>query len=475
LIQGFTQEENLLIAALNGKKGGVKANPWQGDTGLSREIQFRKDVSLLDTNAKFSEQLLQLQQDEQEAHNIDMRMRFTLDAFAQLARYLSGIPGRKNVVWLSGSFPIGISPNPELSEQAGVSRNYASDVKKTTNLLAEAHVAVYPVSVKGANTQPMFSAANNGEYRPQQVAGSLAPIGPGGVNPALANRATSLAMPSRMEDETRQFRNAEASEVSTMDQVAADTGGKAFYGTNGILDAIEAAADQGSHYYSLSYIPSNRKYDGGFRKIRVSLDQKGYHLAYRQGYYAVDPNAPLKDMNDPARRIGLAAMQQGSPQSHQIVFAVRVIPLGKPRKVDAATATPVKKKNAPAGPVEMQHYGIDYAVDPAHLLFTPNAAGLYHGVMDFMVTAFNDDGRLVASLASTAASDLKPANYKDVMMGGFRLHQELDVPVDAASLRLGVEDGTSNRIGTLEIPLPVPVPPEMPRAEVRTLPEIEPD
>lgn len=264
-----------------------------------------------------------------------------------------------------------------------------------------------------------------------------------------------------------------------MDEVAADTGGKAFHSTNGIEEAIQTASDQGSNYYTLSYTPTNRKYDGGLRKIRVALQQKGYHLAYRQGYYAVDPNAPLKDTNDPKRRIGVAAMQQGSPQSHQIVFAVRVVPIGKPKKVAGAAsgipANPPRKKNAPSGPVEMQHYGIDYAVDPAHLLFTPTTAGLYHGVVDFMVTAFNDDGRLVASMASMAASDLRPANYKSVMAGGFRIHQELDVPVEAVALRLGVEDGTSNHIGTLEIPLPVPVPPEQPRAEVRSLPEIEPD
>lgn len=480
LIQGFTPEENLLLAAVNGKKGGVKSNPWQNDAGLEREIQFRKDLSLLDTNAQFTEQLLQQQQDEQMAHNADMRMRFTLDAFAQLSRYLSGIPGRKNVIWLSGSFPINIFPNPGLIEQTGVMRNYTADIKKATNLLAEAHIAVYPVSLKGANTQPMFSASNNGEYRPPQVAGSLAPSGPGGAgNPAVVNRASSLAMPSRMEDETQQFRETDSSEEASMEQVAGDTGGKAFHSANGIGDAIAAAADQGAHYYSLSYSSSNHKYDGGFRKIKVALEQKGYHVAYRQGYYAVDPNAPLKETKDPARRIGIAAMQQGSPESHQIIFAVRVLPIGKAKKVDAAiggmAAAPPKKKNGPAGLVEMQHYGIDYAVDPADLLFTQTSAGLYHGVVDFMVTAFNDDGRLVASMASMAASDLRPGNYKSVMAGGFRLHQELDVPVEAVALRLGVEDGTSNHLGTLEIPLPVPVPPEQPRAAVRSLPEIEPD
>lgn len=92
-----------------------------------------------------------------------------------------------------------------------------------------------------------------------------------------------------------------------------------------------------------------------------------------------------------------------------------------------------------------------------------------------MVTAFNDDGRMVASLVSTATSDLKPANYKDVMTGGFRLHQELDVPTEAVSLRLGVEDATTSHVGTMEIALPVPVPPELPKVATRSLPPIEPD
>ena len=34
----------------------------------------------------------------------------------QLARYLSGIPGRKNLIWFSGSFPINILPDGDLAE-----------------------------------------------------------------------------------------------------------------------------------------------------------------------------------------------------------------------------------------------------------------------------------------------------------------------------------------------------------------------
>jgi VWFA-related protein len=477
LIQGFTHDENLLISSAKGKKGAVKAPPWQSDSGMERSVQLARDLALV-TGDTQSLQRAQNGLDEIKAQDVDVRMHFTLDAFAQLARYLSGVPGRKNLVWLSGSFPLSIFPNPEVTDYQPVTRSYGNEIRKVTNLLAEAHVAVYPVSVKGVETQTMFAASNNGTYDPiPQQAGALGPSTPGATF-GLANTSANIPLDTRMQQETRAFRETVASEQGTMEQVAADTGGKAFYNSNSIGDAIETAIDQGSHYYMLSYSPSNKKYDGRFRKIKISLDQKGYHLAYRQGYYADDPSAPVKDTRGPAQDIGVAAMQHGSPQSHQIIFATRVVPIGKPKKADASqagVAAAQKKNGGSAGPVEMQHYGIDYAIDPAHLLFNPTSAGLYHGVLNFMVTGFDDDEHLVARMVSTATSDLRPANYKDVMTGGFRMHQELDVPVSAVALRLGVEDGLTSHMGTLEIQLPVPIPPDVPRVTARSLPEVEPD
>src|SRR5262249_28998775 len=102
LIQGFTRDENVLVAAVNGKKGGVKAPPWQSDAGLQRSVQMAKDVALVagDPASMLNLQRTQNALDEQNANDIDVRMRTTLDSFMQLARYLSGVPGRKNLVWL---------------------------------------------------------------------------------------------------------------------------------------------------------------------------------------------------------------------------------------------------------------------------------------------------------------------------------------------------------------------------------------
>ena len=48
---------------------------------------------------------------EHQSFQLQLRARYTLDAMNQLARYLCGIPGRKNLIWFSGSFPINIFPD----------------------------------------------------------------------------------------------------------------------------------------------------------------------------------------------------------------------------------------------------------------------------------------------------------------------------------------------------------------------------
>jgi hypothetical protein len=352
-------------------------------------------------------------------------------------------------------------------------------LKKAANLLAEAHVAVYPVAVKGLATDPLFSAASNDLLAPLSMQGSTpASQGTGGGGPRgrVANTAVPIAM---MQNQAEQFASAQAGDRATMNQLAAQTGGQAFYNTNSIAKAINTAAEEGSNYYALSYTPLNKKTDGAFRKVKVSLAGKKYRLAYRSGYYAVDPRALAKPSKDLTSSLARSAMQQGSPQSRQVVFGARVVPLGKPRMMKDAPGRgkPSKRKRKDMDlPVEVQRYSIDYAVIPADLRFAPTLGGTYRDVLNFMITAFDDDGNLVASQVSQMIADLKPETVQDVLVGGLRLHQEIDVPITSIAMRLGVEDTANSHLGTLEISLPVKPPPDAPTAEARkSLPPIEPD
>jgi VWFA-related protein len=473
MFQGFTQDEKTLLAAV-AKKGSMRHRQLLADDA-SPTLDAGRETARLFPNIDFLERSLQMQQAELRMAQADQRMYVTMDAFAQLARYLAGIPGRKNIVWLSGSFQLGLAPDPNGEAPYIQGTNYSERVKQTAALMAEAHVAVYPVDVKGLATNPIFTAATNDVLSPISAQGGI-PTGPGTLIPrgTVRNAQTAVAT-GVLQDQMDQFGSIEAGEHATMDKLAADTGGEAFYNTNGIGRAIARATEHGSNYYALSYTPANRKFDGKFRKIKVSIPGK-YHLAYRRGYYAADPNAAAKPSKDLMSSLARAAMQHGSPQSRQIIFGAKVVPVGKPRIIkDDLPTQPARKKKKESAPVEMQRYAIEYAVTPTDLRFNQSAEGTYQGVFNFMITSFDDNGRPGASQISQAVPDLKTAGMRDVMLGGVRLHQEVDVPVNSTVMRLGVEDMANSHVGTIEIPLPVKAPPDAPVATHRTMPAIEPD
>ena len=479
MIQGFTKDDNVLLAAARRKASFRHKSLLAPDSAMT-SIEAGKATAQSRPDLEFFVQSITLHESEARTLDADRRMYVTADAFAQLARYLSGIPGRKNVVWLSGSFTLGLSPAsgvPDREQNAFIQvRSFSENLKRVADLLAEAHVALYPVDVKGLTIDQLFTATTNENL--SQGSTVPGPVRRGGSSPGgnVANTAVPIAMMQGHADESSLTR---AREHATMDKLAAETGGHAFYNTNGIAKAINIATEEGANYYALSYTPSNKNHDGAFRRVKVSLAGGKYRLAYRSGYYAVDPHTVAKPANDLSSGLALAAMQQGAPQSRQIVFGTRVIPLGKPRMVKDAPSTNAKpgknKRKGEAAPIEMQLYSVDYAVTPTDLRFNPTPDGTYHDVVNFMITAFNEDGKLTASQISQMAADIKPEVFQDILLGGVRVHQEIDVPAKSAVMRLGVEDEANSHIGTIEIPLPVKAPPDAPQVVRRSMPPVERD
>jgi VWFA-related protein len=473
LIQGFTADENVLLSAVNSKRGAPQSGRWQqAEAGPGNAVntvrEFAQGGEMSGWQALLSG--LEKMQVEQEATDTDTRVGITIDALTQVARYMSGIPGRKNLVWLSGSFPISISPDLNEERPVSASRNYTTQLRQATNLLAGGQVAVYPVDVRGLAAEDISTSDNMG-VGPRQT---LPPSTPG-----RPSSDDSVVPPSQLLQQGMLQRLAlRSAERDTLNQIASDTGGKAFFNSNAIDEAINTAAEQSSNYYTLSYTPANRNYNGRFRKIKVGLAEKGYRLHYRPGYFADDPYAPAKP-GDSYRNTGAAAMQHGSPQSRQILFAVRIVPIGAKIKADSARAGNIllASKAQPSLPskVELQHYGIDYALDSSDLHFVPSNNDLQHCALNFMIAAFDEDGRQLSGMSKEWTSDLDRAALKDVISGGVRIHQEVDVPVKAVFLRLGVNDAISNHLGTVELPLPVQAAPDVPRVVKHSLPEIEPD
>jgi VWFA-related protein len=476
LIQGFTADETLLVSAAKGKKGQPRYNRWQAAQAEAQNAVT--SVAALTQEGRTSGfqnlvRALQETQAEQFVIETSERASRTIDAMMLLARYLSGISGRKNIVWLSGSFPIAIALGPVSSNPWIDNPNFTYKIQRATNLLADAQVAVYPVDVRGLQVFTTSLDTSAGVARPR----SFQPPNP--KTPAQpSNPKTPASSPApRPMPEGMGFAN-QADERDTLTQFAAATGGKAFFNTNDIREAIATANEQGSNYYSFSYSPTNKVYNGKFRKIKVQLAQKGYKLYYRQGYFADDVNMAAKEAAL-ARNAIATAMHFGSPPAREVQFSVRVWPVGGKKKVDRASIGEVNmasRKKQPLPPqVEVQHYVIDYTLDGSALHFFAQQDGSFDNSLALMITSFGAEGRMLTGMSTVAKSNLPADVYKRVSAGDVGFLEEVDIPVDATSMRLGVQDQMSNHLGTVDVPLPVPPDPNAPRTAKNKLPEIEPD
>ena len=333
MIQGFTPDEALLARATKGQKGSLRyASLLNQDAQNQQTVDWltQGSMKLLGTSSKFAGAAtsmldtagkMEQEETQRRARDLETRMWITMDAFTQLARYLSGIPGRKSLIWLSGSFPLGIFPGIDLRNPNSESNRYIDQVKQAVNLLAESHIALYPVDVRGLSVYSMQTPSfSDSADSTQPTAPTQSPFVPSSDTKRfneLSNLSSTGNIGANLPGGDTPFME-EITEHGIMDEIASDTGGKAFYNTNGIEQAMAVAKEQETNYYALSYSPSNKKYDGKFRKIKVSLTsgEKKARVIHRSGYFAVDPNASTVS-SDAASGFGLAAMQHGSPLSHR--------------------------------------------------------------------------------------------------------------------------------------------------------------
>ena len=355
---------------------------------------------------------------------------------ANIGRYLADLPGRKNLIWFSGAFPSVILATSDPNNEA---LSVSDQVKEATDTLARGRVAVYPVDVRG--TVPTSPSASAG----------VAPANDAGMTADTMLNANYM----------------------TEEEIARATGGRAFHDTNDLVEALTAATETGGHYYTLTYSPTNRNYDGKLRHIRVGLSKKGYRLEYRRMYYG-NPDSSEREasagLHAAAELEPLAVsktadslkpnMQHGAPIAHQLLFRAHfhtLAPAAKATKeqmarlanqaaavLDRHGETPARSKR----PVQLQTYQIDYTIAARYPL------------LEIAAAAYDDDGKILNSAIQRFIEE--GSEFPSGEKGGaiYRVQQQFDVPVNAATVRVAVRDVATDNVGALEIRLPLAQDPE---------------
>jgi hypothetical protein len=237
-----------------------------------------------------------------------------------------------------------------------------------------------------------------------------------------------------------------------MEDFAEQTGGQAYFSTNGLKEAAVKAGENGSSYYTIGYVPATKKLDGKFRSIKVHLDDSHFELAYRRGYYSV-PADSLSGGDPKASALFTEAVAHGAPTAVQILFQARVLPTMDPL---------LRGTNVPAGPAgemavglkgPMQHTVIDLTLDPHGLTFSETPEGVHSARIECALAAYDADGKRVNYLLRGIQLNIKRESYARVVADGVPLRLALDLPVGQSFLRIVVYDLDAGKVGSLEVPV----------------------
>jgi hypothetical protein len=384
------------------------------------------------------------------------QVRVIVSAFTRIAHFLDGLPERKNVIWLTGSVTTTILPGANSgSEIEAVS--YSGEIKKAVDAMARSQVAVYPVDVRGVVITHAQARANVGK------AGS-----------AMATRNDSSIL-----------NNSYAAESD----IAFATGGEV-RSSNDLTAELAEVVDAGANYYTLSYSPSNQNYDAKLRKIHVELSKRGYRLEYRRSYYAGHDGSVAHDersvsagehgQRSSERPVDslIAHMRHGAPLAHQLLFTAHVRAVGEPAKATPEQMTALARQQSYSHkrdsnrlpklipPVPLQTYAIDYTLAAEQV--TPSSAlrDKQPFLLEIAVAFFDAEGQMLTSKVehSRDGKSSSPPNGVEApssILGGprqktiYRARQQIDAPLSAASIRLAVRDLSTDRIGAMEVPLPL--------------------
>jgi VWFA-related protein len=405
LVRGFTTDFSGLSVALDDKKSGViPESSWLNPTPsrLAAEMDGLKAMIMMQASPAAVDAVSVYLGREADTRTGD-RSELTLQAFEHLARYLSGIPARKNVVWFADTFPISFAPQGKVHTS-----RHQEHVQQTSDMLTAAQVAIYPVSARGL--------IYDGSYD--------VPLDPGET--ILHELAiTQIAM----------------------ETLAEETGGRAFYNTNGLATAMAKAIDEGSHYYTLAYAPTNARTDGKYRRIEVKLSNRDYKLSYRRGYYADKPESPaVGDQSAEDPLIPLVGF--GMPNFDQITYEIQANPLQPQPTPDARRAGLNSELKGP-----FTRYGVDLAVSLENFALDSAPDGVKYGRLEAILVAYDRAGKIVNISKRTSRLALPPQDFPTLQAKGLPLHLEIDVPPGDIYLRTGIYDLNSGNAGTLGFPL----------------------
>lgn len=327
------------------------------------------------------------------------RVRKTCVGLIALAKYLAQTPGRKDLLWMTRSFPLRSGNNL-----------YADEASQVNHALTDAGIVADPIDTRGLPVQ------GGGTFQAPRASGTPAPRNPG-FAPATGGAPGSFTVAPGIGPAGQ----------DTMAYIAHFTGGHAFTDRNNMALAMKTAVANDEAGYILAFYPDSAALDGTRHTLKVTVNRGGLELAYRRGYTAA--------VEDPAAKVpekGQVAQALWSPLDEEGIGLT-----AKTEKVNQPERGLVRLTVTIAGrDVSLQQTDKGWTGELA-LLFDERAS----------------DGRDLGRITETLNLQYDDEHLRKLPEEGVVYPRLVHPSSAAAQVRVVVYDRSSGRLGSLTVPL----------------------
>jgi VWFA-related protein len=309
----------------------------------------------------------------------ERRAEDTMAALHAIASHVANIPGHKNLVWLTANLPF--------------------SGRALANILGPAQIAAYPVDGRGL--LPRKPPENDDERIDEQAAYLF-----GDSMPAQTTEPIG---------------------IDTMQQLADDTGGRAFVNTNDLTGAIRHAVEDSAVTYTLGFYISPNSLDGKFHELKVQVHRPGLNLRYPKGYFALrDAPATKNERHD-----NLVVAIKSPLGSSAIPLVVKVDRLDQPSENSLGLSGSIAIRD----------------------LRLAQVGNLHVGALDVTVLEQDQTGQVLHESTNRLNLRFTEEKYAAVLKAGINFRKSLQPQAAATTLRVLVQDPITAAIGSVIIPL----------------------
>ncbi len=402
VLHDFTDDADSLRARI---EQSVLAMPLQNETDFSRSVvEAEQFVDMFKGDPVMEALVAEMKRTELEQEMLAnaqarrARLERTLASMETLGQHLAGIPGRKNLVWISGGISMLSVTGAMGMGPSGSVESFEDQVKRTSRKLAQQGIVLYIVDAKGLDSPTAMTAESSG------------------------------ATPARGRGRFEAQQDAEAvsgDALPAMDMMSSITGGRYLRNNNDLMEGFKKAASDLEGSYTLGFYASDNP-DGKWHTLKASVRRAGVSVRHRKGYVAeADAIAPTLWTNDKA--MAVVATPIGS-SAVQLTASCAFAPDGEP------------------GLLQM-----NLRIETASLQFHTDGQNRLARIQVMFAERVPDGTTRLAT--DTPTVTIGPQDWDTAQREGLLYTRRWKPAAEATSLRVVVRDMMTGQYGTVDVPL----------------------